>query len=40
MIKGITSDYYVTGTLIYKYPNEYQYKDCEDIDVKKLFWLK
>lgn len=40
MIKGITSDYYVTGTLIYKFPNEYQYKDCEDIDVKKLFWLK
>lgn len=40
MIDGITSDVYIDGTIVYKYPNDFQYKDCEDINVKKLFYLK
>ena len=38
-IDGITCDTYVKGSVIYKYP-KYEYPYREDVDVKKLFYLK
>ena len=38
-VDGITCDTYVKGSVTYKYP-KYEYPDREDVDVKKLFYLK
>lgn len=38
-VNGITCDTYVKGSVTYKYP-KYECPYMEDVDVKKLFYLK
>lgn len=38
-VNGITCDTYVKGSVTYKYPKD-EHPYMEDVDVKKLFYLK